>query len=64
MDAITIIDETAWIDPKRCIGCGVCISECPTEALKFEQKDAEEQYDPPANLFETYMNIAKERGLI
>lgn len=64
MGAIIMAGETAQVEPKRCIGCGVCISECPTEALKFEQKEPEEQYDPPANIVETYMNIAKERGLI
>ncbi len=29
-------DNTAWLprlDPDRCIGCGDCISHCPTGAL-------------------------------
>lgn len=61
MDAITI-EDTAAVNLKRCIGCGVCIPECPSEALKLIQKDAENQYVPPANVFETYMNMASERG--
>jgi NAD-dependent dihydropyrimidine dehydrogenase PreA subunit len=63
MDAI-ILEETARVDPKRCIGCGVCVTECPTDALKLEQKAAADQYEPPANIFETYMNMAQERGNI
>jgi len=64
MEAITMKGETASVDPKRCIGCGVCVTECPTEALKFQHKAPEEQYAPPENTFETYLNMAKERGLI
>jgi hypothetical protein len=29
----------------------------------LKQKAAEDHYVPPKNVFETYMNIAKERGL-
>lgn len=63
MDAITV-DGVAQVDARRCIGCGVCISECPTEALEFVQKEDAERYDPPANVFETYVTMAKERGNI
>lgn len=23
----------AYIDPKKCVGCGACISECPEQAI-------------------------------
>ena len=63
MDAITV-DETARVDPDRCIGCGLCVTDCPTEAMQLLQKASDRQYVPPKNAFETYMNIAQERGLM
>ena len=61
MDAITV-QETARVDPERCIGCGVCIDSCPTEAIVFKQKASHDQYLPPKNGFETYLNILREKG--
>jgi Pyruvate/2-oxoacid:ferredoxin oxidoreductase delta subunit len=63
MDAITV-DETARVDLDRCIGCGLCVTDCPTEAMQLKQKAAESHYVPPKNVFETYMTIAQERGLM
>ncbi|MGA6926744.1 MAG: 4Fe-4S binding protein [Desulfosarcina sp.] len=63
MDAITV-DDVARVDPDRCIGCGLCVTDCPTDAMTLEQKTADGRYLPPKNVFETYMNIAQERGLV
>ncbi|WDP89355.1 MAG: 4Fe-4S binding protein [Desulfobacter sp.] len=63
MDAIEV-EAVAVIDLDRCIGCGVCVPECPAGAMAVVQKDAADQYDPPANVFETYMTMAQERGNI
>ena len=63
MDAITI-EDTAMIDLDRCIGCGLCVPSCDFDAMTLRPKDAEAQYEPPANTFETYLNLARERGLL
>jgi Na+-translocating ferredoxin:NAD+ oxidoreductase subunit B len=61
MDAISM-EEVAVVDLERCIGCGLCITECPTGSMILKQKDASDQYVPPGNVMETYINIARERG--
>jgi ferredoxin len=63
MDAITV-NDVARVDLDRCIGCGLCVTDCPTEAMQLKQKSQDSHYVPPKNVFETYMNIAQERGLM
>jgi NAD-dependent dihydropyrimidine dehydrogenase PreA subunit len=64
MKAITVDDDTAHIDLDQCIGCGVCIPTCETKAISLSTKPADQQWDPPKTLYNTYLNIARERGLI
>ena len=63
MGALTVTD-TAEVDRDRCIGCGVCVPACPSEAISLRQKDEVDRYVPPRNVFETYLNMARERGKI
>ena len=63
MAAISVAD-VARVNRERCIGCGLCVPSCAFEAMALRPKDADEQYDPPANTFETYLNLARERGLV
>ncbi len=65
MTAITMDEEKiiATVNLDRCIGCGLCVTACEFDAVSLKDKDDTEKIEPPANLIETYMNIAKEKGL-
>jgi ferredoxin len=63
MDAITI-DDVAVVARERCIGCGVCAGGCDFEAIRLVPKDEDQRWVPPSNTVETYINIAKERGML
>ncbi|RKY28813.1 MAG: ferredoxin [Planctomycetota bacterium] len=36
VEAISMKDDKAFIDPEICTECETCISECPVEAIKKE----------------------------
>ena len=38
----------------RCIGCGLCVSTCPTESIKLIRKDPEEIVTPPKDEMEWF----------
>ena len=61
VDAIKEDGDIMKVEKGRCIGCGLCVSACPEEAINFMERAKVEP--PPANIVETMMKIAKERGL-
>jgi ferredoxin len=63
MDAITIT-ETAVVNTDRCIGCGLCVTKCEFESMSLHPKPSSEKWVPPENIIGTYMDIAKEKGLL
>lgn len=64
MEAIFMQDDRATIDLKRCVGCGLCVTTCPNKALSLRQKGPQDHYVPPEKPFDTYLQIARERGKI
>ncbi len=62
MGAIEIEDGKSVIDRVRCIGCGLCVTTCPSESLKLMRKREDQLYLPPATDFEMNVEILKERG--
>ena len=58
------VAETARILAERCIGCGLCVAVCEFDALRLLEKGPEDRHVPPAHTVETYMNMARERGLM
>ncbi len=63
MDAISMdSDDIAEINYDRCIGCGLCVTACPDEAMKLALKPEEDRQMPPATSMELMVETAKSRG--
>ena len=60
MEAITVDEGSVRLNQDRCIGCGLCVSTCPTGALRLVRKpDRGEKL--PKTFFDTWRTIAKQR---
>jgi len=66
MEALSLNDIAGIIeiDLDRCIGCGLCVTICPTGALALQAKEADALRTPPATGREQMMEIARRRGLL
>ena len=49
----------AVIDTQHCIGCMLCVSACPEDAINFEQKDEEIKLEVGAIIVATGHKVAK-----
>jgi len=58
--AIEMIDEKPIVRVERCIGCGLCATGCPHEAICMERSMDIPQ--PPANYMELGYRLLQERG--
>jgi electron transport complex protein RnfB len=45
--ALKMAGDTCTVNRALCVGCGLCVTTCPTEALTLEQKNQEEITPPP-----------------
>lgn len=63
MDAIAEDNGGYSVKPERCIGCGACISTCPTESITLVRKPESEHDQPPANIADWYFKRAQSRGI-
>ena len=59
MEAITLVDWAISLNPERCIGCGLCVSTCPSGALSLARKP--EPPSIPKNTLSNYLQMAQAR---
>jgi formate hydrogenlyase subunit 6/NADH:ubiquinone oxidoreductase subunit I len=62
MEALCINNKKAVLDLKRCIGCGLCVSTCPTQSLSLVRKPKAKQPYVPKDIVETNIKLGKARG--
>jgi Fe-S-cluster-containing hydrogenase component 2 len=62
MEALHLNDKKAVLDLNRCIGCGLCVSTCPTHSLSLIRKPKTKQPYVPKDIIETNIRVGKARG--
>lgn len=55
--------ETYRIVRDRCIGCGLCISACPAEAVRLIHKSREKVAPPPLTEDDWFEERGRKRGV-
>lgn len=56
-------EEAYRVIKSQCIGCGLCVGTCPTEAIKLVRKSSSEISLPPQGEMDWFEERAKERGV-
>ncbi|MBM4235965.1 MAG: 4Fe-4S dicluster domain-containing protein [Firmicutes bacterium] len=60
VEAIAMVDDSAVVNAEECIGCGLCVSSCPTGAMVLIERA--EMPVTPATVTEMGMKILQEKG--
>jgi len=63
MDAIDQGDDAYHVNRDKCIGCGLCVTTCPSGAIKLVRKDDKEIIMPPKDEADWYSKRAEMRGV-
>jgi Fe-S-cluster-containing hydrogenase component 2 len=62
MEAIHVSEKKAALIADRCIGCGLCVSTCPTRCLSMVRKPLSQQADIPRDHVRSVIKVARARG--
>jgi Na+-translocating ferredoxin:NAD+ oxidoreductase subunit B len=61
MDAIAEMDGSFAVSGERCIGCGVCTVDCPSDAIMLRPRPPRERSTPPGNIASWAISRAARR---
>lgn len=61
--AIEAIDDTYVVLEDKCIGCGLCVSTCPSDAITLLRKNEADIVPPPVDEKDWYKKRAASRGV-
>jgi len=53
---------TWFLTGDRCIGCGLCVSTCPADALTLIRRPESEQMKVPRDMVQAAIQLGKARG--
>jgi ferredoxin len=57
-------DDVSVIDLTKCLGCGLCVTGCPNEAVKLNLRPDAEIIHPPENYKVWEQERLRSRGLL
>ena len=62
MQAFVEDGDRVGLDTDRCIGCGLCVSTCPSGALTLARKPGSELTEIPATVDDAWRMIVRARA--
>ena len=62
MEALQLDGGKVSLEVDRCIGCGLCVSTCPSGALRLMRKPKSAQPYVPRNSVEAAIRLGRVRG--
>ena len=63
VNAIEEEDDAYRVVKEKCIGCGLCVTTCPSEAIQLIRKEAEELVASPKDEMAWYEERGRVRGM-
>ena len=63
VNAIEAGEDCYRVVKDRCIGCGLCVSTCPSEAIRLVRKESAELVPPLQDEMAWYEERARQRGV-